>query len=135
RRAAARYQSADASTASARCECRDAREALPGTRAAGYFSQTEATSRNSGGRPKGVFHSICVRSVFEKMDSAAMAVVPPHRRESSGRGKVAKNTFLAERGKALGTRKQGEDPQFDECLVFPRHSVGVDGEESNHKGT
>jgi len=61
-----------------------------------------------------------------------MAVVPPHRRQSSGRGKVAENSFFAERGKALGTRKQGEDPEFDEYLFFPRHSAGVDGEESNH---
>lgn len=62
------------------------------------------------------------------MDSPALAVVPPHRRESRGRGKVAEITFA-------GPWKQGEDSQSYERLVFTCHSMGMDNEESNRKRT
>jgi hypothetical protein len=110
------------------CQRGDASQTLPGTRIAGYFSQPETNSRNLRRGAENLFNAVCLPDLPEQLDSSTMEVLPHFRRQSGGRGSLAKNS-------SIGSRKQGQNPQHHERFVFSRHPLGVGRQESDHECT
>jgi hypothetical protein len=95
-------------------------------RASGHFPRTEAKPRCSRRGTEDVFHSVRIRDLHQLVDSSALAFLSLGRCKGGGRGSVAEDP-------ATGSRNQGENSEYHECLVRPCHPVGLDGKESNHK--
>ena len=106
----------------------NSRSTLSRTRDAGHFLQ-EASKHRDGLRARRraqvLFDAGDLRGLPKKMGCAGMGILPARGCESSPGGTVAEDC-------ASGTGQQGEDKKHHERLVQPCHTVGMDGQESNH---
>ena len=106
----------------------NSRSTLSRTRDAGHFRQEASKHRNglrARRRAQVLFDAGDLRGLPEKVGCAEMGILPARGCESSPGGTVAENC-------PSSTGQQGEDEKHHERLVQPCHTVGMDGQESNH---
>lgn len=109
----------------------NSRSTLSRTRVARRFLQEASKHRDcmrARRRAQILFDSGDLRGLLEEVDRPEMGALPARRYQSSPGGTVVED-------RAFGTWKQGKNQEYHERPIHSRDTVGMDGQESNHRSS